>query len=289
MIKIFKNSNVIYFKDSEIFNDLIYKNENIFKGKIIISDFQELNRICYIKGIIHIINTSVNYVPDEKIDCIVNGNIKNSELEAYIVKHSLSIPVIYMDISKKQYQIWCGICNNIYVHNYDHIINKYCSDKCMKKDSGFIVDNNGDIKPDILKDLGLNNIVSKIIASDKDKDITVLEFDKSLSDKKNVSNVKKNNDKFQSSMVKDAIRLEYAFKRESYKKEMRQPSLRKTSLSNRKESKSSLEDISSIKLCKGITKKGVQCTNRAIGNSLYCGILSHSMLSDVRFKSESSE
>jgi hypothetical protein len=28
-------------------------------------------------------------------------------------------------------------------------------------------------------------------------------------------------------MIKEAVRLEYAFKRENYKKEMRQPSLRK--------------------------------------------------------------
>ena len=119
------------------------------------------------------------------------------------------------------------------------------------------------------------------MASEKEKEETlVLEFDKSLSDKRTISSVKKTADKFQSSVVKDAIRLEYAFKRESYKREMRQPSLRKASLSDKKERKpASIVDNSEInsvsKLCKGITKKGKRCTNKALGSSNYCGILSH--------------
>ena len=150
----------------------------------------------------------------------------------------------------------------------------------MKKETGFSTDTTGSIKAELVKDLGLNNIVSRIMQSEKEKDEPlVLEFDKSLSDKRKISNVKKAADKFQSSMVKDAIRLEYAFKRESYKREMRQPSLRKASLSDKKERKQpSVDDTSPVtKLCKGITKKGKQCTNRALDNSEYCGILSHSM------------
>ena len=48
----------------------------------------------------------------------------------------------------------------------------------MKKDSGFTQDS----KPEAVKDLGLNNIVSKIIQAEKD---VIIEFDKSLSDKFN--------------------------------------------------------------------------------------------------------
>lgn len=280
MTKLFKNCNIIYFKKSEIFNDLIQKNDNLLKGKIIISDFQELKRICSINGLIHVLNTNPHYIPNEKIDCIVTDNIKNSDLEASIIKHASAIPILYMDLNKdqssKKHQVWCGICNKIYINADDHPLSKYCSEKCMKKDNGFVSDNNGGIKAEMIKDLGLNSIVSKLVASEKGEPL-VLEFDKTLSDKRTVSNVKKSADKFQSSMVKDAIRLEYAFKRESYKKEMRQPSLRKASLSDKKERKNQTEDNQPIRLCKGITKKGKQCTNKAIGNSLYCGILSHSI------------
>jgi hypothetical protein len=279
MSKLFKNCNVIYFKNCESFTELIQKNDNIFKGKIIISDFQELKRVCSINGIIHVLNINPHYIPNEKIDCIVTDNTKNSDVEASIIKHGLTIPILYFDPLKKQQQVWCGICNKVYTNAEGHALSKYCSEKCMKKENGFSNNTDGSIKAEVVKDLGLNNIVSRIIASEKEKEEPlVLEFDKSLSDKRTVSNVKKTVDKFQSSMVKDAIRLEYAFKRESYKREMRQPSLRKASLSDKKERKpAQTEESSVVRLCKGVTKKGNQCTNRAIGSSNYCGILSHSM------------
>ncbi len=277
MIKLFKNCNVLYFKKIEIFNEMILKNDNIFKGKIIISDFQELNRICSINGIIHILNTNVYHVPNEKIDCIVSDNIKNPDLESAIVKNASGIPILYTELQKQQQHVWCGICNKIYTNDNNHPISRYCSEKCMKKENGFSTDTNGSIKAEMVKDLGLNSIVSKIMQKEEP---LVLEFDKSLSDKRTISNIKKTVDKFQSSMVKDAIRLEYAFKRESYKREMRQPSLRKASLSDKKERKPTIvvdDAISVAKLCKGITKKGKQCTNSSLKGSDFCGILSHSM------------
>lgn len=276
MNKLFKNCTVIYFKKNEIFTDLFQKNINVFKGKIIISDSHELKKICFVNGIIHVLNTNFRRVPNEKIDCIVMDNTRNLDIESQIVKHNLSIPILYFDPLRKQQQVWCGICNKIYTNAEDHSLNKYCSEKCMTKENGF-TNTDGNIKAEIIKDLGLSNIVSRIIASETEEPL-VLEFDKSLSDKRTISNVKKTVDKFQSSMVKDAIRLEYAFKRESYKREMRQPSLRKASLSDKKETKPiQIEEIHVTNFCKGLTKKGKQCTNRAIGSSNYCGILSHSM------------
>jgi hypothetical protein len=136
-------------------------------------------------------------------------------------------------------------------------IGKYCSEKCMKKDNGFSDNGSSEAVKDLL-------VQKELLLLDKSS----ISLDKKI--------IKKAADKFQSSMVKDAIRLEYAFKRESYKREMRQPSLRKASLSDKKESKTvSVE--SSVSICKGKTKKGVRCTNKAIGNSDYCGILSHAM------------
>lgn len=268
MLKLFKNCNIIYFKNIEIFNELI-QNENIFKGKIVISDFQELKRICYIHGIIHILNTNNSLIPNEKIDCIVTNNIRNTNLESSIIARGLAIPILYTSDDKQQ--VWCGICNKIYTNENDHPINKYCSEKCMKKDNGFITDTNGGIKSELVRDLGFNDIVSKIVASEKEQ--VVLEFDKSLSDRRTVSNVKKSSDKFQSSMIKDAKRLEFRVKSDNYKKEMKQPSLRKASLSDKKESKKVSEV--QVKLCKGVTKKGKPCTNSALKGSNYCGIISH--------------
>jgi len=278
MNKLFKNCNVIYFKKIEIFTDLVQKYDNIFKGKIIISDFQELKRICFINGIMHVLNINPRHIPIEKIDCIVTDNTKNSDIEAAIIKHNLAIPILYFDPIKKQQQVWCGICNKVYTNAEGHPLSKYCSEKCMKKENGCSNNIDGSIKAEVVKDLGLNNIVSRIIASEKEKEEPlVLAFDKSLSDKRTVSTIKKTVDKFQSSMVKDAIRLEYAFKRETYKREMRQPSLRKASLSDKKELKPVQPEVTVTKLCKGMTKKGKQCTNSALKGSNYCGILSHSI------------
>jgi hypothetical protein len=277
MIKLFTESNILYFKKSQIFLDLISTNNNIFKGKIIISDFPELNRICSINGIIHVLNLNSHHLPNEKIDCIVTDNIEDVSLESSIVGSDYAVPILYYSPSKKQQRIWCGVCNKSYNNENTRPISKYCSEKCMRKDNGFSENNDGSIKTDIIKDLGLSNIVSRIMEKKKEEPL-VLEFDKTLSNKKTVSNVKKTVDKFQQGMVKEAIRLGFAVKRETYKREMRQPSLRKANLSNKKESKQEIVDIVSVtKICKGITKKGKQCTNKAIGSSDYCGILSHAM------------
>jgi len=279
MSKLFKNCSVIYFKKSGPFTELIQKNDNIFKEKIIISDFQDLKRTCFINGTIHVLNTNPHFIPNEKIDCIVTDSTKNTDIEALIIKHNLAIPILYFDPNKKQQQVWCGICNKIYTNAEGHPLSKYCSEKCMKKENGFANNTDGSIRAEVVKDLGLDNIVSRIIASEKEKENDeefVLEFDKSLSDKRTVSNIKKTADKFQTSMVKDAIRLDYAFKRETYKREMKQPSLRKAKLSDKKETKQPQPSENSV-ICKGITKKGKQCTNTALKGSEYCGILSHSM------------
>lgn len=274
MINIFKNCSVIYFKKGDDFVDFVNAYNSFFKGKILISECPELGRICYIYGIMHILNLSHNYIPNEKIDCIITTikNDKNdTDLETKIVRSGLNFPIVYMDLSNKkiEYKQWCGICNTI--NPVNKVVGKYCSEKCMSKDSGF----SSLQAADVLKDLSTNNIVSKLLQAEKEKEL-VIEFNKSLSNKKTTSNVKKNAEKFQTSVVKDAIRLEYAIKRESYKKEMRQPSLRKTTLSNKKIPVVHEEKAENIQLCKSVTKKGHRCTNKALKNSDFCGILSHS-------------
>ena len=281
-MKLFKNCNVLYFKNSDEFTELVNSDPGIFKGKIIISDSPELNRVCSINGIIHVQNLNTGYIPNEKIDCIFDSK-RNTELEAKIIRSGLGIQILYLsDKCTTSIPRWCGVCNTMSVVDSNTAINRYCSEKCMKKESGFTAD----LKPEAIRDLGLNNIVSRIVQAEADKNV-VIEFDKTLSDKRSTSNLKKNADKFQTSMVKDAIRLEYAFKRETYKKEMRQPSLRKASLSDKKAPVATKsgeitrikneESSTTVRLCKSVTKKGKKCTNKALGSSNYCGILSHSM------------
>lgn len=255
--KILKSCEVIYLKNADL---------SILKGKIIISDSPEIGRLCYIHGIVHVLYTG-NHIPHDKIDCIISKKDSKRDLESMIIKSELKIPILYQTTTG--YMAWCPVCTNTY--ELTGQLNKYCSEKCMKKDIGFTSDS----KIEQIKDLNVSDIVNKIINDQKVKEKEVLlEFDKTVSDKKKISDVKKTVNKFQTSVVKDAIRLEFAFKRESYVREMKQPSLRKANLSNPKKSVGEQE---TVKICRGMTKKGKQCTNRTIGSSMYCGILSHSM------------
>jgi len=255
----FKNCNIIYVKSGEDFfisQNLI----NSFSGKII-ADNLTLSKECYIKGIPFILNINPGSIPNEKIDCIVVKDKRlshsSNDLEAKVLRSTMKIPIIYID-SEKHIK-WCPMCNLSMDIDDTYVFSKYCSEKCMKKYSGFTED----FKPETVKDLEV--IINKQVQP------TVTEVKKTTS---------KSNDKFQTSVIKDAIRLEYAFKRESYKKEMRQPSLRKASFSNKKVSNSktiSQDTDKNTRTCVSITKKGKKCTNKAIGNSMYCGIISHMM------------
>lgn len=150
----------------------------------------------------------------------------SNEYEELVIKSGLEIPIVYLHNSTK----WCGVCgktDNIYSN-----ISKYCSEECMNK----ICNDSKDINHEVY----INVLNSSMNNSAK-------------------------NEKFHKSVLKDAIRLDYAMKRESYKKEMRQPSLRKISSVKNE----------TVKLCKSVTKKGVKCKNKVIGNSDYCGIISH--------------
>ena len=83
-------------------------------------------------------------------------------------------------------------------------------------------------------------------------------------------------DKFQESIYRDAIRLDFANKRENYKKHMKHVSSIKSNTSNGSGSGSLIEHVSkNIRVCKAITKKGIKCMNKCIKNSDYCGISSH--------------
>ena len=72
-MEVFKKCNVIYFKTQK-FPKLL---DRSLKGKIIISDFHELSRICTVNGLIHILNTSIQKIPSNKTVGIIlsGGNI----------------------------------------------------------------------------------------------------------------------------------------------------------------------------------------------------------------------
>lgn len=282
----FKNCGVLYFKSSDVFNYILSLNDNIFDGKIIISDSNDLHKTCYIKGITHIQNLNQTYVPHEKIDCLVLDGSKqrSTDTEASIIKSKTGIPIIYYDCNKQRQKIWCAVCGTIYDNVSSKPVTKYCSEKCMKKDNGF------SDKFDGVKDLNNTGMLCRLL----EKDEPLLEFDKKVSDKRTVSNVKKNADKFQTSVIKDAVRLEYSCRRESYKREMKKPSFQKITskvTAHKNSSQTGLQLGSktasnsgdgvpgkagpNLKLCKGVTKVNKPCTNKALANSQYCGIASH--------------
>jgi hypothetical protein len=129
------------------------------------------------------------------------------------------------------------------VNNFD----KYCSEKCMKKHSGY----DCDIK-------NINEYLYNIKPA------------KSTSNDHEEEKNKKKHDKLQNSIIKEATKLDYALKRESYKYKMRKQSLRKVNSSN-----SVNRTNIPTKNCRSLTKKGTPCTNKALDNSDYCGILGH--------------
>ncbi len=211
-------------------------------NKIILSKSEEIYKKCISRGLVHIF--VINEIP--KVDVIItNENSFNKS----------DCPIIYENGLKK----WCPTCHKI--DKVNDVIGRFCSENCMKMKIGFMKN----FKPDI----GFYDILNK----QKEKKI-VIEFDKSLSNSLKAQRRDKNNsEKFQRSMEKDATRLDFAFKREKYKKEMRQPSLRKNIVEKGTDVKL---DHNFTKICKGITKKGEKCTNRALGSSDFCGIFSHS-------------
>lgn len=243
--KIFDKCNIIYIKNKHDVEEYI----DSLKGKIVISDFKELSDLFNLKGIIHILNVD-NKCLSEKIDCIVVGK-RNNELESKLISLDSESHILYYTegVLKK----WCYYCHNICDIDDNNVVTKYCSEGCMTKNSKFMQN-----FKESINDLDINNI--------KSKQHILIEFEKNHSN----SNKKINENKSQTSVVKDAIRLEYAIKREIYKKEMRQPSLRRASSSIKKECSEERSD-----LCKGHTKKGERCNNKTIGTTGYCGITSH--------------
>jgi hypothetical protein len=243
--KIFDKCNIIYIKNKHNIEEFIES----LKGKTVISDFRELSDLFNLKGIVHILNVD-NKCLNEKIDCIVAGK-RNGELESKLISLGSESHILY--IVENALKKWCCYCHGLCDINDDNIITRYCSEECMTKNSKFMQN-----FKESINDLDINNI--------KGKQYVLIEFEKNHSN----SNKKISENKSQTSIVKNAIRLEYAIKREIYKKEMRQPSLRRASSSIKKECSEERSD-----LCKGHTKKGERCNNKTVGSTCYCGITSH--------------
>lgn len=242
---------IVYLKDS---GNIINRG---LKGTIVLSDSHEYNKLCTMYGIVHIFMNIENLSNNIKLDCIYASE-RDQELEERLILNNIKVPIVYKTIDKK----WCGVCNTL----CEPFASKYCSEKCMQSffDSDLI-------------DLNKNYILENIFSSSKknykiDKKDTSLKKDSSLKKDKSSNS----NEKFQTSMIKEAVRLEYALKRESYKKEIRQPSLRKTVISNKKTSNPQTTE----KICKSDTRKGIKCTNKAVENSNFCGIISHNKIEE---------
>ncbi len=240
----FNGSNILYFKSKEYLQNCLLSEDKILIGKVVISDFPELSNLCNINGIVHVYNQS-EVIPNEDIDYII-CNDRNEEFETEILKKNYKMSIIYIKLAKK----WCFSCNNL----FSEIKNcgKYCSEKCVRKDLGF--DSNYEVIKSGITPVNNLEIINNILASSEREKNT-----KSVSNK----------------VMKDAMRLKHAVKRGEYKKEMRQPSLRKISSVKEKSLLEFEQMHNTTKYCEVITKKGTRCPNRAIGNTNFCGIISH--------------
>lgn len=238
-----KHCKVIYLKthDIEILNNFD------FDDKIVISDSIFLYEYFYIKGIIFVLNLNSQKIP-EGIDCIISTS-RDSTTESRILQNKLSVPIIYYHTN----QLWCGSCGKLSTLNINNV-GKYCSESCMSKIFNFKISPSNDVS---------SNTTKKVFIAFS-----------------NVSNnSQNNNEKFQQSMIKEAQRIEFAYRKESYKNEMRQPSHRKTKIitSNTATKVSSMSaPVDEIKYCQSKIKNGTEnCKNRALKGSNYCGISSH--------------
>lgn len=245
--KIFDKCNTIYIKNKHCIENFIES----LKGKIVISDFKELSDLFNLNGIVHILNVD-NKCLNEKIDYIIVGK-RNNELESKLISLGSEAHILYNNCTENTIKKWCAYCHNLCDVHENDVLSRYCSEDCMNKNSKFMQN-----FKESINDLDIDHI--------KGKQYVLIEFDKKRSD----SNKKISENKIQTSIVKDAIRLEYAIKREIYKKEMRQPSLRRASSSVKKS-----ETQERANTCKGHTKKGEKCNNKTVGNTSYCGIASH--------------
>lgn len=243
MNKLLKNSNLVYLENTKIFRDNIVH----FKKKTVVSSSEDIKELCYIRGIIYIQGT-LQDVLSENIDCVIRDSKRNQAIEELISNNKSNDnlpPILYYDSRRKYQNVYCSYCN-IVSKLQDNIINKYCSISCIGR---------------------LRKQENVEIANSSNNSQLVVEFDKSLSYKKSISD---NSEKIHNSMVKNARRLRYAEIKEKYKQEIKQTSSRKTSL------KLSKIKVDHISVCKGVTRKGKQCNNLALSESEFCGITSHS-------------
>ncbi len=220
---------VIYIDNYNTFNECL----NFLLSKIIISGSLEIKKLCYQKGIKFIFCGQIMSVID-KVNLIITSEDQLIEIEKLILNKKYRTSIIYT----KQKNMFCGICGC--KRSMTETSNNYCSSTCMKSDSKF-----GDLIDDQIN--GGSELILKFENNLKKQDI----------------------EKTKNSIEKNALRFQYACKRESYKKEMKIPSLKKTVLVPIK------KQNEEVKCCKGMTKKGIKCTNKTLENSDYCGILSH--------------
>lgn len=238
-----KHCKVIYLKT----HDIQTLNNFNFDDKIVISDSMFLYDYFFIKGIIFVLNQNSQKIP-EGTDCIISTS-RDSNIESRILQNKMSIPIIYYHLN----QLWCGSCGKLSTLNLNNV-GKYCSESCMSKIFNFKISPSNEVSSDTTKKV-------------------FIAFS-------NVSNNSQNNnsEKFQQSMIKEAQRIEFAYRKESYKNEMRQPSHRKTKIITNtiKSSSTQQKTDDEIRYCQSKIKNGTEnCKNKALSGSNYCGISSH--------------
>lgn len=232
---------------SDINNEYIYNIFNNINVKSIIFYLKNdnISNILFIKGIksIEILDEDISEYTIKQIkpDLIISNKVIPYNIRD-IYKY-----IIYED------KVYCGNCNK-YIEdtNNNKEINKICSDECGFQDNIELLK--------LYNESNVENQQEKIrkISSEKKLDFTI-----ELTDKEK---------KAQRIALMEVRRHEYIQKREEFKRNMRKASS-STSIKTKKDS-----DNIKVCMCKAKTKDGKACSNKALRNSSYCGIVSHKKL-----------
>lgn len=186
---------------------------------------------------------------------ITESIVKNLKPELIITPTYLDLKLknVYIHIIDES-KIFCGNCNKY--SDFNISINKRCSNVCTFHDNPQL----SNLYKEYSLEAKTNNDKTRKMSSDNK-----LDFTKELSDK---------DKKTQRVALIEARRHQYIQNREDYKRNMRK-------VSNNTDTNIKLENAKEqvvIVMCKATTKDSKPCSNKALHDSNYCGIVSHRKL-----------
>lgn len=249
MFKVFKK---VYIDLSQCEIDDLVSNLGS-KSTVYYKNNETLASELFIKGInsldVKLINDNTDIINKCKPDIIINDTLYDTDTIDICKKLNITI------YNKKENKVFCGNCYTNYIPNVT--INTTCSQECALRDNPKLLE--------LLKESTETKVKKRISSGKK------IKFKSDLTEKEQ---------KQQRNALREAKRHTFIQKREEYIRSMKNPTCSNTPIVPVKK----VPEI--IIQCKATTKGGKPCSNKAINNSVYCGIVSHKKL-DPNYKTKS--